>query len=248
MPYQLTNVADDYALEPEFDRLDWQFRNGEFDTVEGGCRALVDDPAAGPRRASWAYLLLGEVQLSRNRYSDAMSYLEQAVDLAIPLRNRLAAARCKVLLNTERSDDAWALAQHLVTEAGDSWRSWEALATCQRARGDVEGAWRSLVRATQLNPAAGPVILAMIQLGSTPERARDLAPALQAHLDVLPVAIALRVNLFTCYVHLGEIDKAIDQAQRITSFAPVSVIDAEVVAGVKDALDQLIRLRSDTNG
>jgi lipopolysaccharide biosynthesis regulator YciM len=242
MSYTIPAIDDRVAISCEFDTLDWLLRNRVFDTVRNRCTEIVGTPDVSARRRSWASLLLAEVAHADSNYTEALRHLEAAVDLPTPLLVRLLATRCTGLLHSGQDADAWQLAQLLVQEHPQSSRAWEAASKVRRKRGDDEGAWLALVHAAQLEPAAFSPTNSLVEMASTTERTRELAPLLRAHIDANPVQIELRVELFSSYVHRGEIDKAIDQGQRVIAFAPVTVIDDETVATVRDALHQLMEL------
>lgn len=242
MSYTIPAIDEHVAIECEFDTLDWQLRNREFDTVRNRCKQILETPDISSRRRSWAALLLAEVAHAQSDYAAALSHLDAAVDPPTPLLVRLVAARCTALLHTGQDEESWQLAQRLVQEFPQSSRAWEAVSAVRRKRGDDEGAWLALARAAQLDPVAFSPTTSLVAMASTTDRTRELAPFLRAHLDANPVQIQLRVDLFSSYVHRGEIEKAIDQGQRVVAFAPVTVIDDDIVATVRHALNQLMEL------
>jgi predicted Zn-dependent protease len=242
MAYTIPPIDHRLAIDPEFDTLDWQLRNREFETVRSNCNAILAAPDNSLRRVSWASLLLAEVAIAESDHTTAEALLQHVVDLPDPLRVRLATGRCEALLDKGEVGEAAHLAKALIEQHGDSWRAWEAVGKVRQEQGDDEGAWLALVRSVQLNPAAFSPVTLLVNAASTTERMRELAPLLRAHLDAQPVQIQLRVELFSSYVHRGEIEKAIDQGQRVVAFAPVTVIDSASVDTVKEALNRLYQL------
>lgn len=242
MSYTIPAIDEQVAIECEFDTLDWQLRNREFDTVRNRCNEILKTPDISSRRRSWAALLLAEVAHAQSDYAAALSHLDAAVDLPKPLLVRLVATRCTALLYVGQAAAAAQLAQRLIQEYPQSSRAWEAVSAVRRERGDDEGAWVALAHAAQLDPVAFSPTTSLVEMASTTERTREIAPLLRAHLDANPVQIQLRVELFSSYVHRGEVDKAIDQGQRVVAFAPVTVINDDIVATVRDALSQLMEL------
>jgi predicted Zn-dependent protease len=242
MTYTIPAIDEQVAIECEFDTLDWQLRNREFDTVRNRCTDIVGTPEVSVRKRSWASLLLAEVAHAESQYALALQYLDGVDDLPTPLLVRLDATRCTALLQNGQDAEAARLAQRLIQDYPISSRAWGAVSRVRYQRGDEQGAWLALVHAAQLEPASFSLITLLIQMASTTERTRQLAPLLRAHLDANPVQIQLRVELFSSYVHRGEIEKAIDQGRRVVAFAPVTLIDDDIVATVKDALSQLTEL------
>jgi cytochrome c-type biogenesis protein CcmH/NrfG len=138
-----------------------------------------------------------------------------------------------------RLEDAGTILAQLVAESPDSWSTWEAVGIWQQRRGEEQESWKAFLRAAQLAPDNSSVVSHLAAAGLGPQRSLDLGRVLEAYLELEPLNLGFRACLVNCYLNNGEIERARDQAQRIVSFAPFSVIPPEVVSAMNELLRQL---------
>lgn len=239
MRYTIANAEDDVLVDQEFDRLDWLIREGRLDEAREACLRIVDAPDVSARNASWACLLLGAVDLARQNYEEALRHFKAIQIVSAPLRPRLAASTAKALIMLGHGEEAHQQIQTLLSESPESWYSWEVLGVWQKAQGDEEGAWKSLLRAAELNSRESSIISNLIALGLTPNRCRELTVALEKHLIMEPHNMGVRMCLVSCLLSMGEIQRARDEARRVVAFGPFVELPSDLLASMQHILNQL---------
>lgn len=236
MAYALKSTRDDYVIEQDFDRLDWKLRLEEFDELRTICNRLLGELSTPISKVSWLHLLLGLADLAQQRLDQALKHFDLIGELPVPLRGRAVAARNKTLVLMGRVDEALINLRHVVEVEPESWTAWEAIAVCEHARGNQEGAWRAFDRSLSLNPSNVSVIAALIEIGLSSKRYTELIAALDLHLSVEPMALGFRACLATSLFLSGDFVRAKSEMQRIISFAPFSVVAPEVVSAMQEML------------
>lgn len=239
MAYTIPQSDDSSLIDQEFDLLDWRIRIGHLDKVREICAQILTSEARDLGRTSWARILCGTIELLRLNYEDALRNFEASNAPPAPLRPRAKAGAAKSLTMLGHIDQAGELLQALVSEWPNSWYTWEASGLWHRKKGDDEAAWRSLLKASALNPGNPSTISTLIAMGLVPNRYHELVVALESHLAIEPLNLGFRGCLVNCFLHTGELDKACDQARRIVLFAPFSVVPAELVSTMHGLLSQV---------
>ncbi len=242
MSYTIPRGDDSNAIEQEFDLLDWKIRAGLLDEVRESCSRILGSKGERSHRISWAHLLVGTADFMQNSYEAALQHFEAAQQAPLPLRPRARAGASKALAMLGHTAEAEAVLRELVMASPESWHTWEALGFWHRHQGDLQEAWSSFRKATALNPQNPSLISSLVALSHTPEHHKELAVALQHHLSLEPLNLGFRGCLVHCFLQMGDLEKACDQAHRIVLFAPFSVVPAELVSTMHELLSTLGRL------
>jgi|GEM_PF-5024008 len=239
MSYCIPHTDETLVVDQEFDELDWRMRDGKQNEVRAAATSIIQLSGVSAKRAAAAHLLLATIELLNYNYEGALDHLHNSEPVPQPLRARARATSAKALSMLGRLEEAGRILAELMAESPDSWSTWEAVGVWQQRRGEEEEAWKAFLRAAQLDPSNSSVVSHLAAAGLRPERSLDLGRVLEAYLAFEPLNLGFRACLVNCYLTMGEVERARDQAQRIVSFAPFSVIPPEVVSTMSELLRQL---------
>jgi tetratricopeptide (TPR) repeat protein len=236
MAYTIPLQEAEPLVDQEFDRLDWHLGLGEHEAVRSGCAAVLTSPTSTPAQHAWANTLLGLVELASNGFERAYQLCSKGIAAPEPTHSRALTGMGQSLLALGRSAEALSILEPLVIEAPNCHHVWFALAQCYLVLKQPDDAWKCFVRSSTLAPDCIPVIWAMTQIGSSPERFSDLAKALKNHLDVQPFNLDAWGSLGLCLLLLGEEHEALRHMERVIEFVPFAPISPELLLKLRETM------------